>query len=197
MGNWSVFLTLYAEAMPQTFIDARISHIIDETASVKRFFFEVLSAESYTFNAGQFVMLDLPIASKITNRSYSIASAPANNNTFELCIVLKSSGLGTTYMWEHFKPGHLVKISRPLGKICSAGKYRPRPFALDALEPALRPFMPCYRISITLQGLTKTYNWYSVTATSRIYYTEPNWRPFNNSCPALYLYTCTFARRRA
>lgn len=62
--------------------------IVQETELVKRFF-KVPDEIPFSFNAGQFIMLNLPIASKFTNRSYSIASAPSDDNTFELAIVLE------------------------------------------------------------------------------------------------------------
>lgn len=102
--------------MAYEFHDATIINIIDETDVVKRFFIKVPDDRPFSFKAGQFIMFDLPIEAKYTNRSYSIASAPSDDNTFELCIVLNPKGLGTPYMWENFKVGSTVKISRVLGK---------------------------------------------------------------------------------
>jgi len=70
----------------------------------------------FSFKAGQFIMFNLPIESKYTNRSYSIASAPSDDNTFEVCIVLKPTGLGTPYEWINFEVGTKVQVSKPLGK---------------------------------------------------------------------------------
>jgi CDP-4-dehydro-6-deoxyglucose reductase len=61
-------------------------------------------------------MLNLPIASRFTNRSYSIASPPYNNNTFELAIVLNPKGLGTPYLWSEIYEGATIQVSKPLGK---------------------------------------------------------------------------------
>ncbi len=90
--------------------------IIQETELVKRFFFKVPDEIPFNFKAGQFIMLNLPIASKFTNRSYSIASAPNNENTFELAIVLNPKGLGTPYLWENIEEGSEIDVSKPLGK---------------------------------------------------------------------------------
>lgn len=95
---------------------ATIIHIMDESPVVKRFFFKMPDDEKFNFKPGQFVMLDLPIDSKITNRSYSIASAPGDDNIFELIIVLNPPGLGTPHMWENFAIGHQVPVAGPLGK---------------------------------------------------------------------------------
>lgn len=102
--------------MAYQFQDATIVKIIDENDVVKRYFIKVPDEIPFSFKAGQFIMLDLPIDSKYTNRSYSIASAPSDDNIFELCIVINPKGLGTPYMWENFKEGTTVKISKVLGK---------------------------------------------------------------------------------
>lgn len=102
--------------MAYQFEDAEIINIIDENDVVKRFFIKVPEDRPFSFKAGQFIMLDLPIESKVTNRSYSIASAPSDDNIFELCIVINPKGMGTPYMWANYKVGSIVKISRVLGK---------------------------------------------------------------------------------
>ena len=102
--------------MAYQFQDATIVKIIDENEVVKRYFIKVPDEIPFSFKAGQFIMLDLPIDSKYTNRSYSIASAPTTDNIFELCIVINPNGLGTPYMFDNFKEGTGVKISKVLGK---------------------------------------------------------------------------------
>lgn len=102
--------------MPYQYFDSTVIKIIDESDVVKRYFFKVADEIRFTFKAGQFVMLDLPIPVKIHNRSYSIASPPGGDNVFELCVVLKPDGLGTHYMWDNFRAGTHVKVSQPLGK---------------------------------------------------------------------------------
>lgn len=95
---------------------ATIVKIIEETENVKRFFIKFPDDYEFRFKAGQFVMIDLPIDHKYTNRAYSIASAPSDDNTFELCIVLNPGGKGTPYMWENYQVGDEVMVSKALGK---------------------------------------------------------------------------------
>lgn len=102
--------------MAYQFQEATVVRIIDENDVVKRYFIKVPDEIPFSFKAGQFIMLDLPIDSKYTNRSYSIASAPTEDNIFELCIVLNPNGLGTPYIFENFKEGSKVMISKVLGK---------------------------------------------------------------------------------
>jgi ferredoxin-NADP reductase len=105
-----------------TFRNGIIEQILDETPNVKRFFIRIPELNQFDFNAGQFIMLDLPINSKITNRAYSIASAPGQSNLIELVVVLKDGGLDTTYLFGKVGEGSSIKISDPIGKFT-----RPRP----------------------------------------------------------------------
>lgn len=98
------------------FYDAEIIDIQDETPNTKKFYFRVPHVEKFDFRGGQFVMLDLPIDSKVTHRSYSIASSPPDDNIFELLIVLNPPGLGTPHMWQNYKVGLTVPTAGPLGK---------------------------------------------------------------------------------
>ena len=93
-----------------------VTDVQDETEAVKRFFFKVPEELKFSFKAGQFIMLNLPLDSKYTNRSYSIASPPEKDNTFELVIVLNPKGLGTPYLWENVEKGTALEVSKPLGK---------------------------------------------------------------------------------
>jgi ferredoxin-NADP reductase len=108
--------------MAYQFYNSKVVAIIDETPIVKRFFFKIPHLQKFEFNAGQFVLLDLPIPSKITTRAYSIACAPPEDNIIELVIVLKEDGLGTPYLFNEVGVGSDVLISEPIGKF-----VRPRP----------------------------------------------------------------------
>lgn len=102
--------------MKQQFYEAKVIDIKEASPVVRRFFFRVPHLEKFTFKPGQFVMINLPIASKIPYRSYSIASAPADDNTLELIIVLNPTGLGTPFMWDNFSVGSTIEMAGPLGK---------------------------------------------------------------------------------
>lgn len=102
--------------MAYSYYKSTVYKIVQETDLVRRFFFKVPDQIEFNFKAGQFIMLNLPIESKFTNRSYSIASAPNNENTFELAIVLNPSGLGTPYLWGKVEVGSEIETSKTLGK---------------------------------------------------------------------------------
>jgi phenol/toluene 2-monooxygenase (NADH) P5/A5 len=102
--------------MPYHFYNSEVVDIIDESHNTKRFFFRIPVVENFKFGAGQFVMLDLPIESKITTRSYSVASAPDGSNVIELLISLNEEGLGTPYLFKNIKVGSQLPLSQPAGK---------------------------------------------------------------------------------
>ncbi len=89
--------------------------------TVRRFWLR-LPVEAVAFKAGQFVTLDLPISQRRTQRwrSYSIASAVADvaiaPNVIELVIVRLENGAGTTYLFDQFKEGDVVKVREPQGQ---------------------------------------------------------------------------------
>lgn len=98
----------------------RKGHVIrieNETADTKRFWIQVPELDSFDFEPGQFVTLDLPIHEKPNKRwrSYSIASWPDGTNVFELLIVLNTHGLGTPYLFDEVAVGSELILRGPQG----------------------------------------------------------------------------------
>lgn len=94
-----------------------VIRIEDETYNTKRYFIKVNGLESFDFQAGQFVTLDLPIEGQNNKRwrSYSIASWPDGTNVFELLIVFLKGGLGTTYLFNEVNIGTELILRGPQG----------------------------------------------------------------------------------
>ncbi|HEX2607763.1 MAG TPA: FAD-binding oxidoreductase [Flavisolibacter sp.] len=94
-----------------------VTRIENETASTRRFWIQVPELESFDFEPGQFVTLDLPIHEKPNKRwrSYSIASWPDGTNVFELLIVLLEGGAGTTYLFQEVSEGSELILRGPQG----------------------------------------------------------------------------------
>jgi NAD(P)H-flavin reductase len=102
--------------MKQEFFPCRVLKILDEAPLIKRYFIKYPDDVTMRFQAGQFIMINLPIESKYTNRSYSIASPPSEDQTLELLIVLKEDGLGTPFLFSNIVEGSIIQCSLPLGK---------------------------------------------------------------------------------
>jgi len=97
--------------------EAKVTKIIDETASTKRLFLAPQDGGASDFIAGQFITLDLPIHETRQKRwrSYSIANAPNADGELELCIVKLEGGFGTTYLFEEIKAGSVIEYKQPAG----------------------------------------------------------------------------------
>jgi len=102
--------------MSHRFYTSEVIDIIDEAPEVKRFVFRIPELDRFDFLPGQFVMINLPLESKITTRAYSIASPPLHNNTLELVIAHKTGGLATEYLFNTIKKGSEMPMSPALGK---------------------------------------------------------------------------------
>ena len=97
----------------------KMIRIENETVNTKRFWIQIPELERFDFRAGQFVILDLPIAEQKNKRwrSYSIASAPDGTNVIELVIVRFEGGVGTSYLFKEGEVGTEVLLHGPIGKL--------------------------------------------------------------------------------
>jgi ferredoxin-NADP reductase len=95
-------------------MQAKLIESSELAPEVRHFVFEVPEVEKFTFVPGQFISMNEVINGKKITRAYSIASAPAENNRFELCLNLVHQGLLSPRLFE-MQPGDSVEIRPPLG----------------------------------------------------------------------------------
>lgn len=97
--------------------DSTITKVEQEGPQTRRFWVQVEGEETFDFEAGQFVTMDLPIHEKRLKRwrSYSIANGPDGTNILEFCIVRLPEGLGTTYLFEEAKVGTSIRFKGASG----------------------------------------------------------------------------------
>lgn len=86
---------------------ATLERVVQIAPATRSFFLRVQNTDTFSFRAGQFITLDLPVSTKRLQRwrSYSIASVPDGGTLIELCIVRLEGGLGTTYLFDTLKIG--------------------------------------------------------------------------------------------
>lgn len=103
--------------MTYEFIECTLTDIKQVSDQVRLFSIKFPDDYPFHFRAGQFIMLNLPLESKNSNRAYSIASPPHTDNRIELVISLKPAGKGTHYLWEKIHVGSKILVTKkPLGK---------------------------------------------------------------------------------
>ena len=103
--------------MPTTWYDANVINIQTASPNTRRFWVEIPDVEAFNFKPGQFVTMDLPIGDKRLQRwrSYSIASAPADSNQLEFCIVRLDGGKATEYLFDDVQVGSTLRFKGPDG----------------------------------------------------------------------------------
>jgi ferredoxin-NADP reductase len=101
----------------QEWFTGQVVQVVSETAITKRIWIEIPHLSTFSFKAGQFVTLDLPIHEQKNKRwrSYSIASHPDGTNVIELVVVHLEGGLGSTYLCQEVQVGTQLNLRGPLG----------------------------------------------------------------------------------
>ncbi len=87
----------------------------DETPDVKTFRFEARSGRPFSFHAGQFVTLSIPVGGATASRCFTIASSPAR--AAQIALTIKAHGPGGATRWLHdsVTPGSIVEARRATG----------------------------------------------------------------------------------
>ncbi len=94
-----------------------VKQIEQATPNTRRFWVELPEVEMFSFKAGQFVTLDLPIHEQRNRRwrSYSIASMPDKSNIIELVVVHVEGGAASKYIFNDIKVGSVFTLRGPQG----------------------------------------------------------------------------------
>jgi ferredoxin-NADP reductase len=127
--------------MPVTWYDTRITRIETAAPQVRRFWLE--RPAGLSFEAGQFITMDLPIGEKRLQRwrSYSVASAPVPADAdLELCIVRSAEGAGTKYLFEEIEVGSTIRWKGPDGAFVLPTFIAERDLVLICTGTGLAPF---------------------------------------------------------
>lgn len=85
--------------LPPTF-EIRLTETRQLSPSVRELAFTRDDGLPFTFEAGQWISLILPLATGELRRSYSIASAPAGTPTFHLAVTHVKDGPGSTFLHD-------------------------------------------------------------------------------------------------
>ena len=100
--------------MPATQYRAVVERIDSLSHNVRGFRLKLAGPPTIQFQAGQFIILNVPQNGKTVKRAYSIASPPHESNAIDLCIQHVEGGIASTYFWK-LQEGEQVSISGPHG----------------------------------------------------------------------------------
>jgi CDP-4-dehydro-6-deoxyglucose reductase len=93
---------------------ARLLEAAEIAPAVGHFLFEAEGVERLDFLPGQWVSFTGEVAGKPVTRAYSVASAPAGTNRFELCLNLVEGGHLSPRLFG-MKPGDSIAMQAPMG----------------------------------------------------------------------------------
>ena len=103
---------------PQNF-RALLRRVIELTPSTRHFEWELAEGGPFDFYAGQFVSLEVPRDGEKEARPYSIASAPQDGKTFDLCLNRVKGGYVSNFLCD-LEPGAVVDIQGPHGSFVAS-----------------------------------------------------------------------------
>lgn len=101
--------------MPAIPCRAFVERVETLSYNVRGFHLKLVEPSSLEFQAGQFMILNVPRGGKIVKRAYSIASPPHQAGVLELCIQHLEGGAASSYLWQ-LKGGEEVSLSGPHGR---------------------------------------------------------------------------------
>lgn len=101
--------------MPAIQFRAIVERIESLSYNVRGFRFKLVDPPKVEFQAGQFMILNIPKDGATVKRAYSIASAPHEPTAIELCIQHVEGGVASTYCWN-LKEGDTVSLTGPHGR---------------------------------------------------------------------------------
>ncbi|GAB3262114.1 FAD-dependent oxidoreductase [Kineosporia babensis] len=121
----------------------KVAAVQQLTASVKRFRLEPLNGDElpFTFQAGQYLTLDLPVAIDPIARSYSICSSPAERGFVEIAVKREPEGLGSVFLNDELAAGQVLRSSGPLGDFTCDFAEDPGPLLLIAGGIGITPLL--------------------------------------------------------
>lgn len=101
--------------MPPISHRATVERIDVLSYNVRGFRFKLVDPPTLTFQAGQFIIVNVPKDGAVVKRAYSIASPPHEPNAIELCVQHVEGGVASTY-FRQLKEGNTVSITGPHGR---------------------------------------------------------------------------------
>lgn len=103
----------------------RVAAIEALTPTIRRIRLEPLTGGPvpFSFAAGQYLKIDLPVAVEPIERSYSISSGPGARDYVEIAVKRDPNGLGSTFLHDDLETGQVLRVSGPFGEFtCDPGR---------------------------------------------------------------------------
>lgn len=148
-GTWEEANTLTKQdAKKNQWLQWHIDKIVDESASVRSFYFATDSNTTPDFQAGQFISVKVNIEGKSHIRTYSVSSSPLDNF---IRISVKRDGLVSGFLHDNVKQGHGIDVKLPQGNFTLSDNQL-KPAVLLAAGVGITPMVSMFR-QIVKEGI--------------------------------------------
>ncbi|WP_326559762.1 FAD-dependent oxidoreductase [Micromonospora sp. NBC_01796] len=96
----------------------RVTEIEALTPTIRKIRLEAMDGGTvpFSFAAGQYLKIDLPVAVEPIERSYSISSGPGAKHHVEIGVKRDPIGLGSTFLHDDLEIGQALRVSGPFGE---------------------------------------------------------------------------------
>jgi ferredoxin-NADP reductase len=101
--------------MPAAAFRAIVERIDSLSYNVRGFRLRLVDPPAIEFQAGQFMIVNVPKDGDVVKRAYSIASPPHEPNAVDLCVQHVERGIASTYFWQ-LKEGATMSLTGPHGR---------------------------------------------------------------------------------
>jgi len=98
----------------------------------------------FRYLPGQFVTLELPVGPEPVLRTYTLSSSPSRPYTVAVTVKAQAGSTGTRWMFDHLKPGMVLKAIGPLGDF-SYVRHPGRKYLFISAGSGITPMMSMTR----------------------------------------------------
>jgi ferredoxin-NADP reductase/predicted pyridoxine 5'-phosphate oxidase superfamily flavin-nucleotide-binding protein len=115
-GDWkNAQNTMEANRQKTQWQACRLTRKTKESSSISSFFFAPEAGVTPTFQAGQFITLQVMLDDKPVVRTYTVSNAPGSNE-YRISVKREKSGLVSRYLHDALEVGQRVRLKAPLGQ---------------------------------------------------------------------------------
>ena len=114
----------------------------EEAPNVMTFSFHSPSAALFSFEPGQFLTLELPVAAgeEPLYRTYTISSSPSRPASISVTVKAQPGSIGTRWMFDHLRPGMRIRARGPSGSF-SMGRHPAAKYLFLSAGSGITPMM--------------------------------------------------------
>ncbi|MGA7973333.1 MAG: FAD-binding oxidoreductase, partial [Pseudolabrys sp.] len=93
---------------------------LPEAPNVMTFCFQSPSGALFSYDPGQFITLELPIAGGPIYRTFTISSSPSRPTSLTVTVKAQEKSIGSQWMFDNLRPGMRVRARGPAGEFSIA-----------------------------------------------------------------------------